>query len=299
MSTRRGATLIICLGLTGTSSPAEPVELRQGAWAYTIDGEVGNVLGARQGEEIFLEPAFDHYRLLTAGQEQTADESADRVVETDAPEGKSRLTLLCENEPLGLRLRKTYWIEQETGWLFKSVVVSAREGVAGQLWFESGATVPADWWRNGVIWQPVMHTGSLPYYRTSEFKEETNLAPRNGCRSVVMLYQPGKDKTLAHWRWGGEAFEVFMVIGEHPNYGKRVWPRKWLLGSQLQFVGEDEPQTVTIKMVYGVQEGSAQDFLLAYAARDEYPASWCSIRCRTRPDGPGIRTSTNTGTPVT
>ena len=271
MSSRHTWPWPFALAATLFAAHATGVTLSQGPWTYRIDDASGRLLGADRDGAPFIAAGVDQYQLLTRDTETRADELQDAVSKAGTPDGNA-VTLTCRNDPLGLTLTKTYRIEEQTGSLLKRVEVAADDGVTGQFWFESGVEVPGDWWRNAVIWQPVMHTGSPPFLPTAGIRQETNLAPRNGCRSVLMLYQPARKQTLVHWRWGGEAFEFFWVVGETPNFGKRAWPRKWLIGSQPRFVGGQAAQRVVIQMVYGVHSGSARDFLLAYADRDEYRA---------------------------
>ena len=249
---------------------AGTIELAHDEVTYTINTEHGNLDGAARAGQAFYEAAHDHYRLFTADTESASDESHDVVTEVKIDQEDGEATLVCGNHALGLRIRKHYWIEQDSGLLFKKIEIGADAGVGGELWFESGAAVPAPWWNGGVLWEPVWHTGIAPFRATRDIKEYTNMAPRNGCRSFVALYQPREDACVLHFRWGGEQFEHFDVVGERPDFGKRVWPKRWLLGSQERFVGGPNRRRIVVQMVYGLHPGTAQHALMAYVARPEY-----------------------------
>ena len=250
---------------------AENVVLERGAVRYEINGADGSLVGASADGKPFMEASHDEYRLLPPRSDQTlaSTEAADRVTDQRNNDDGS-VTLVCANDEVGLTVTKTYWIEEGSGYLFKRTATAAHKDVVGLLLLESGAAVPGQWWRGAVIWQPVWHTWARPFVLTDDIKEETNLAPTNGCRAVVALYQPKQKATVVHWRWGGEEFEMLHVVGERKNFGKRVWPRRWLTGSREQFVGGPEARIATDVFVYGVHPGTAGDFYRAYGDRRDY-----------------------------
>ncbi len=248
--------------------PSTGMELFDSGYRYRLNTQHGNLAEASLNHSPFMKESFDHYRLLTAEGEAEAKESEDRVVQVD--ETESGITFTCRSDKLGITLTKTYWIAPAHGWLFKRTDVTADKGPGGLLLFESGVEVPAGWWNGGTLWEPVWHTPIPPYRHTRDIKEPTNLAPMNGCRSFVALYQPNSNACVLHFRWGGEAFEHFDVVGERKNFGKRAWPKGWLLGSQELFVGGLHRRTFTTQMVYGLHKGTAQQTLMTYAALPEY-----------------------------
>ena len=251
---------------------AKNVVLDEGDVRYKISGVNGGVAGGWAGDDPFLVSCTDAYRVILAGSdgELAGSESDDRVTTVRYDDAAGSVTFLCTNASAKLTLRKTYRIDAETACLHKRIELSLGEGRTGQIFLESGVQVPAAWWRGAVIWQPVHHTHAWPFYRTRDIKQETNLAPKNGTRSAVLLYQPRLQKTLAHWRWGGERFEYFFVAGEYPTYGKRAWPRRWqLAASHEPFIG-GAGGTVVTEMVYGVSDGTARDWLMGYREGDEY-----------------------------
>jgi hypothetical protein len=252
------------------ASSVSGITLSSGGIRYQLSPDHGNLQEASEDGPAFISESFDCYRLLSADAVVEGLESDDVVVEENSGPNEDRVTFKCRNEELGLALDKTYSIDREHGWLFKKVEVRADAGVGGMLLFESGVEVPPEWWNGAMLWEPVWHTPISPFKPAREIKEFTNLAPRNGCRSFIALYQPRKNTCILHFRWGGEEFEHFDVVGERENFGKRVWPRRWLLGSQERFVGGPHDRIFTTQMVYGLHEGTAQHALMTYAALPEY-----------------------------
>jgi hypothetical protein len=257
--------LVVALG-----APAPADELVQASLRYTFNPEHGNLAGAAAGDDPFMVESFDHYRLWTPEGVTEAGEADDVVIKREVAEDGSRVLFGCRNETLRLDLLKEYRIDPDHGWLVKKIAIRADPEVGGELWFESGVEVPPPWWNGGMLWEPVWHTGINPFTPAREIKEYANLAPKNGCRAFVALYQPRRDACVIHFRWGGEVFEHFDVVGERDDFGKRVWPRRWRMGSQERFVGGPHRRTLTIQMVYGLHEGTAQHVLMTYAALPEF-----------------------------
>jgi len=252
------------------ASTVSAIELSNGNFRYRINAQHGNLQEASQDGEPFASESFDCYRLLSAEAVSEGLESDDVVTGTEHDSNGHKVTFICRNEDLGVTIEKRYQLDLKHGWLFKRIDVHADAGVGGMLLYESGLEVPAGWWNGATLWEPVWHTPIPPFKHTSEIKEFTNLAPKNGCRSFMALYQPRSDTCLLHFRWGAEVFEHFDVVGERENFGKRVWPRRWLLGSQERFVGGPHQRIFTTRMVYGMHEGTAQHALMTYAALPEY-----------------------------
>ena len=262
-----------------TTAPpaAKGVRLTHGETVYEIDRATGSVRRATDADRPFIAPSHDHYTLLLRTSDVNADESSDRVHKRTTSADGTELIFECLNEKLGITIRKTYRIEQQTGWLIKQMTYAATEGVDGLLMVESGWSVPDDWWRSSILWQPRWHTAASPFYRTKDIKGFVNLAPTNGCRTVFTLYKPTWEQTLVHWRWGSdefEFFESFLETGDNlsrlPVRGKRVWPRRWLLGAGTGFVTSSTGESFTSTMIYGVAKMRPLQFYLDYAKRDEF-----------------------------
>ena len=255
---------------------ADPLVLESAGGRYAIDSATGGIAGGQIAGTPFLVESRDEYGLLPPGEGELlrSDESADRVVERVEEGAGGAITLLCENEALGVRLRKTYRIDEDSGWLHKRIVVTALPGTAGRFRFESGVQVPGEWWRGAVIWQPVYHTARAPFFRTRDIREEIDLAPTNGARAMAALHQPRRDACVVHYYWGDEQFTYFHVTGEVPGYSKRAWPRRWAIGAQRRFLGGPHDRRITMEWVYGVHPGSARDFLLYYRNTDDYQRLW-------------------------
>ena len=274
MNTRLSLMLVLFL-----AAPPAAGELRltHGQTVYEIDPKTGSVYGATDAGRPFIAASHDHYTLLLRTSEAEGDESSDRAVKHEASADGSKLVIECRNERLGITIRKTYRIEKETGWLFKQMTFAASKGVDGLLMVESGWSVPNDWWRGSILWQPRWHTTASPFYRTKHIKKSANLAPINGCRTVFTLYKPRWEQTLVHWRWGSDEFEFFDSFPETgdqmsrlPARGKRIWPRRWLLGAGVGFVTGTAGKTFTATMVYGVARMRPLQFYLDYANRDAF-----------------------------
>lgn len=274
MRLKHALIAIACTAIAATTR-AGPVQLTHGDTVYELDPLTGALHGATRAGETFLDPSRDAYTLILHTSQRGGDEGGDHVLEHI--EGDGAHTFKCVNEALGLTVRKTYRVEQRSSQLLKQTTYGATGGVDGLLLVESGWSVPADWWRGSIIWQPRWHTTESPFVRTRDIKKPRNLFSVNGCRAVFTLYQPGRERCLVHWRWGSdrwEFFDAFPETGDNmsrlPARGKRVRPHSWLLGSGIGFVTASTGRKFTSTMAYGVQEGSPLKFYTEYARSPEF-----------------------------
>ena len=101
--------------LSGELSALEQWELKQGEFAWAVDGRTGALAGAKKGSTPFLKAAADNYVLLLRDSQTESDEDNDKVTSSAlAPDGKS-LELVCENHRLGVQIVKTYRLMDQTG----------------------------------------------------------------------------------------------------------------------------------------------------------------------------------------
>lgn len=260
--------------------------LASGETECVIDRETGAVLELSSRGKLAIDGGMDRYTLELPGSAMTdlrSDESADRagqVREYGTIDGVAHVWVRCRNEPLKIWVNKTYWVEPGTHMLFKRIEVEADRAVSGFFIHESGIDIPHQWWRGGVIWKPTWHEHINAHRTTASIEEEIDLRANNTVRPALMLFQPHRQETLVHWRWGGERFEWFDSFIEKPPYGYRVAPGRWYLANAYGFVGGELNKRITTQMVYGVIHGTPIDFCLQYAKRPGFQRLWVEPKRR-------------------
>lgn len=263
---------LIAVGGANLAPGGDPLVVQHGEHVYRMDAATGAVQSGSRGGDAFLDACADHYALFVDVGKVSAesDETHDRVVEHEYRVEERAVRLVCRNDAMGLTIHKTYRVDEGGGALFKKIRVVPDEGVRGLFILESGVSVPGGWWRGAVIWDAVWHTGLDSYYPTTAIKEEIDLAPSNGQRSVLMLYHPRRDATLVHYRWGGSEFEFFESVGEVQPYGKKVRPQSWRMVMHAGVLGREYLPPPTVTTVYAAATGSPLAFLRRYAGQPGY-----------------------------
>lgn len=267
--------LICCVVLCVPVLAAEDLVVSGGSTECSVDAETGAISELRVAGDALIERSADQYTLELPDPTKTLESSEkdDRVTQarrfTDLS-GVDHLWLRCRNDSLKIWVNKSYRIERGTGLLFKRIEVEADRGVNGLFVHESGLSVSRDFWKGASIWRPTWHEHGSPFLAVDGIQNETNLRNNNATRAALTLFQPKRQETIVHWRWGGETFEWFESFVEKPPFGYRVWPRRWLLADSLGFVGGELNKRLTSQMVYGVIGGSPLDFMMQYVSRDEF-----------------------------
>ena len=271
--------------LIAASGPAEAWELTSDSAIWQIDEKTGAIAaGATADGFEAIGACADVYSVIYADRVEKDSEAGDTVTLANAEDLPDRLVVVCQNEPLGLTVTKTYRIDEETGWLFKETRIVASKLDKSFVHVATHAQLTPAMWRGALLHHPAWHTGHNPLVPTDQVDDAVRFRVSDGT-GLMCLTQPRRNLTMGTFRYASRGRPVFWEYTARLGSGKVLdedtgkyvsaqidgfdretvaRPTQWHMSALHGPVGDGKTQPVSVEVGYVLTDGDMFDFQLAY-----------------------------------
>jgi hypothetical protein len=258
-------------------------ELTSGDARWVIDERTGAIRGGNSVAGVgAVGRCRDVYEVVYTNRVAVESESKCRIQSASTNGLPAYLLLQCDLPELGLKIRKRYRIDKQTGWLMKQTVVVAPQLDKGFYHLISNVRVPEPMWNGGYLYHPIWNSGGSPLVATDDVTDERHFTSAEGT-GMMMLSHPAHNVTIGHVRFANQGEPVFFdhKVGlwgtdkqKVPEVEERqtdtiAKPGQWGMSVHHGAVGNGVIDPISVEVAYAVMPGDFLDFHLAYQAIPE------------------------------
>jgi hypothetical protein len=229
--------LLALSGWAGNDVAEEGFRGRVGEVAFIISRSTGAIesaeISAGKVVQPLLGPCRDRYHVAWDGIDRRSDESQDRVIRAQRQQSGSGgmvLKLICQNDPLDLRIEKTYFFRPGSRGLVKRVALAGRDGFVD---LTSGITLAPAFRAGGTYFKPSYQSNGPPRLAAEEVDFEYDA----GGPAEVAFVNPQRGWGLATYPDRVNGHTVFGFAGTVGRDGLTYTPDGWQIGTLFDRLG--------------------------------------------------------------